>query len=381
MISQLPEKSIPDWLAKISQSTITIDPFPLTQLLEDSLYYPSSGFDRDPVKYLSGNILSFIYVDYGRSHDEFENEIIKRGFRGYECVATRSVTEQELTPRGWRPIQPDRDHIDYDPLVYPDNSDFTIEGLKIFGIDREALQKERDTAERMEILSKDKLPRLQEKMEQESEHLAFLKREILNEKLREEEKSDFQQDMKWIEAKIEDVRLQIEDARQDYNESECENLEAATRKLYPMGDWWNEKKPYCSWSIFQLRGDVPAIHGPPRFSLLYLCADGVAAFQALYYANSASPKAVAVIQPGTAFGGNWTDFENPSGIFADTVLGNPQGSPQILLNKSAGYSFGEQCCWPSYTELICFLDISDRGIGVFVEKDKPGSALESNSND
>ena len=160
MISQLPKKSVPDWLAKISQSTITIDPFPLTQLLEDSLYYPSSGFDRDPVKYLSGNILSFIYVDYGRSHDEFENEIIKRGFRGYECVATRSVTEQELTPRGWRPIQPDRDHIDYDPLY---NSDFTIKGLKIFRIDREALQKERDTAERMEILSKDKLPRCRRK--------------------------------------------------------------------------------------------------------------------------------------------------------------------------------------------------------------------------
>ena len=382
MISRLPEKSVPDWLAKISQSTITIDPFPLTQLLEDSLYYPSSGFDRDPVKYLSGNILSFIYVDYGRSHDEFENEIIKRGFRGYEYVATRSVTEQELTPRGWRPIQPDRDHIDYDPLVYPDNSDFTIEGLKIFGIDREALQKERDTAERMEILSKDKLPRLQEKMEQESEHLAFLKREILNEKLREEEKSYLQQDMKWIEARIEDVRKEIEDARQDYNESECENLEAATRKLHLMGDWFgNEKKPYCSWSIFQLREDVPAINGPPRFSLLYLCADGVAAFQALYYANSASPKAAAVIQPGTAFGGNWTDFEDPYEIFARTVLGNPKGRPQILLNKGAGYSFREHCCWPSYTELICFLDISDRGIGVFVEKDKPGSAPESNSND
>ena len=382
MISQLPKKSVPDWLAKISQSTITVDPFPLTQLLEDSLYYPSSGFDRDPVKYLSGNILSFIYVDYGRSHDEFENEIIKRGFRGYECVATRSVTEQELTPRGWRPRQPDRDHIDYDPLVYPDNSDFTIEGLKIFGTDRRALQKERDTAERMEILSKDKLPRLQENMEQESERLAFLKREILNEKLREEEKSYLQQDMKWIEARIEDVRKEIEDARQDYNESECENLEAATRKLHLMGDWFgNEKKPYCSWSIFQLREDVPAINGPPRFSLLYLCADGVAAFQALYYANSASPKAVAVIQPGTAFGGNWTDFEDPSGIFARTVLGNPQGRPQILLNKGTGYSFQEHCCWPSYTELICFLDISDRGIGVFVEKDKPGSAPESNSND
>ena len=376
MISRLSEKSVPDWLAKISQSTITIDPFPLTQLLEDSLYYPSSGFDRDPVKYLSGNILSFIYVDYGRSHDEFENEIIKQGFRGYECVATRSVTEQELTPRGWRPRQPDRDHIDYDPLVYPYNSDFTIEGLKIFGTDRRALQKERDTAERMEILSKDKLPRLQEEMEQRSEQLAIFKEYIQSQKLWEEEKSDFQQEENRLKQEIEEVRLQIERARQDYNESECDNLEAATRKLYLMGDWWNEKKPYCSWSIFQLRGDVPAIHGPPRFSLLYLCADGVAAFQALYYANSASPKAVAVIQPGTAFGGNWTDFEDPSGIFARTVLGNPQGIPQILLNKSTGYSHQEHCCWPSYTEWIGFLDFSGRGIGVFVEKDKPGPEFE-----
>ena len=308
MISQLPEKSVPDWLAKISQNTITNDPFPLTKMLEDSLYYPASGFDVDPVKYLAGNILSFIYVDYGKSYDEFENEMDLRGFRGYDRVATRLVDEQELTPSGWRPIQPTQYHGERPGNNWFDHDDLTIEGLKIFHIDREALQKERDTAERMEILSKDKLPRLQEKMEQESERLAFLKREILNEKLREEEKSDFQQDMKWIEARIEDVRLQIEDtrlqiedARQDYNESECENLEAATHKLHLMGDWWNEKKPYCSWSIFQLREDVPAIHGPPRFSLLYLCADGVAAFQALYYANSASPKAVAVIQPGTAF--------------------------------------------------------------------------------
>mgnify|MGYP001473611467 CR=1 FL=1 len=55
MINQLPEISVPDWLAEISQSTITIDPFPLNKVLEDSLYYPSSGFDGDPV------ILHFFY--------------------------------------------------------------------------------------------------------------------------------------------------------------------------------------------------------------------------------------------------------------------------------------------------------------------------------
>ena len=146
MISQLPEKSVPDWLAKISQSTIKIDPFPLTQLLEDSLYYPSSGFDGDPVKYLSGNILSYIYVDYGHSQDKLENEILKRGFRGYDLVATRSVTEQELTPRGWRPIQPTQYHGERSSYDWFDHDDLTIEGFKIFHLgNREAWESESDT--------------------------------------------------------------------------------------------------------------------------------------------------------------------------------------------------------------------------------------------
>ena len=284
MINQLPEISVPDWLAEISQSTITIDPFPLNKVLEDSLYYPSSGFDGDPVKYLLGNILSYIYVDYGHNQDELENEILIRGFRGYERVATRSVTEQELTPRGWNPR----------PLT---NIEYELSGLTIEG----------------------------------------------------------------VKSLYKDLR---------------------------------EKKHFCSWSIFQRGEDVPAFYGPPRFSLLYLCADGVAAFQALYYTNTASPKAVAVIQPGHKFGGNWTNFEDHKKIFARTVLGNPQGRPQILLNGGTGKrDFFREPCWPSYTELICFLDktpeltpdqvlrywdyvhVPGRGsIGVWAEKDKPGSA-------
>ena len=139
MISRLPEKSIPDWLAKISQNTITNDPFPLTKVLEDSLYYPASGFDVDPVKYLAGNILSFIYVDYGKSYDEFENEMDLRGFRGYDRVATRLVDEQELTPSGWSPIQPTQYQGERSSNEWFDYEDLEIVGFKIFHLkNREA---------------------------------------------------------------------------------------------------------------------------------------------------------------------------------------------------------------------------------------------------
>lgn len=253
MCHELPELSVPTWLTNLTFATIMDEPFPLQELLHDSLYYPSSGFDGDPVRHFAGNILSFIYVDYGRSHDELLSAFKNSGFRGYDLVAVRSVTERELTPRGWRPAPPTR--ADGDPSRYRD----------------------------------------------------------------------------------------------------C------------------IKKPFCSWSLFQRREDVPASHGPSRFSLLYLCADGVAAYQALYVANSVVPKAVAVIQPGHAFGGNWTDYTSPEHIFAKSVLGNPCGQPEILLYGGYGTRDGyREPCWPEYQTLVCFVDKAAGGsIGVWSKNAQP----------
>ncbi len=234
MLHELPEMPAPRWLTNVSSASITSEPFPLHDVLKDSLYYPSSHFDGDPVRYLAGNILSFIYVDYGHTYDAFVKALTS-GFRGYDLVATRSLTERELTPHGLRPTHPTRS--DGDPSRYRD----------------------------------------------------------------------------WI------------------------------------------KKPFCSWSVFQRRGEVSASHGPLRFSLLYLCADGVAAFQALYIANAAFPKAVAIIQPGEAFGNNWTNFTDPKGIFATTVLGNRSGQPNILLYGGFGERpFFRRPCWPDYQMPVCF---------------------------
>lgn len=255
MLHELPEMLIPDWLTNLSPTSIVNEPFPLHELLRDSLYYPSSGFDGDPVRHLVGNILSFVYVDYSHSHDQFMSALQTPGFRGYDLIATRSVSERELTPNGWHPAPPTRS--DGDPSKY----------------------------------------------------------------------------RHWI------------------------------------------KEPFCSWSVFQRRDDVPISHGPSRFSLLYLCADGVAAFQALYVANSVYPKAVAVIQPGHGFGGNWTNYESPEQIFAKSVLGNPSGQPEILLYGGIGkHDFYRQPCWHDYQTQTCFVDKSGGGIiGIWSKCAQPDS--------
>ncbi|MBP6421358.1 MAG: hypothetical protein KA271_00545 [Propionivibrio sp.] len=239
MLPQLPEMTTPNWLSELSSESILASPFPLQELLRDSLYYPSSAFDGDPVRHLAGNFLSFIYVDYGVSQDRYAHALTHSGFRGYDLIATRLVTESELVPAGWQPRLP---------------------------------------------LPADGNP---------SHHYR-----------------------NWI------------------------------------------ARPFCSWSIFQRSDKVPPGHGPLRFSLLFLCADGAAAFQALYIANNSTPKAVAIIQPGhRMFGGNWTNYTNPEQIFARSVLGNPNGVPDILLYGGYGErDLYRSPCWPAYCKAVCFVD-------------------------
>jgi len=249
MIEQLPTVEKPEWLSGIDSTNFREAPFPLADILRSSLYYPSASFDGDPVRYFAGNVVSFVFVDCGKSEEELAKELVdpRYGFRGYEVIASRRVTEKELAPHGWNPSFPTP--ADGDSSRY------------------------------------------------------------------------------------------------------C--------------DW--RKNPFCSWNILQRLDEFPESHGPHRFSLLYLCADGVAAFQALYIANRASPAIVAVIQPGNGFGGNWTNFEDPKGILATSVTNIPCGKPEVLLFGGIGRrNFYRKACWSDYSEFVCFLDKAGGGsIGVW----------------
>ena len=98
MIKELPLADYPEWLASLTQSSMMSDIFPLQELLKDSLYYPSCGFDGSPVKHLGGQVYSFIYVDYGYNKDKVLTELYSNGFKGYRPIAHRKVTKNELMP-------------------------------------------------------------------------------------------------------------------------------------------------------------------------------------------------------------------------------------------------------------------------------------------
>ena len=235
-IAQLSRIAVPPWLTELSPTTMMNGEFPLRELLKDSLYYPCSGLDGDPVKHLAGNIVSFVYADYGNDRDTVLNDLTNKGFSGYEPLAIRSVTERELAPHGWLPVPP-TDH----------------------------------------------------------------------------------------------------DGRPS-----------------SVSDW--VQKPFCIWCVFQRQEGFAADYGPSRFSLLYICGDGVATFQAIYNTNAVAPRAVAVIQPGHGIlGGNWTDLTDPEKIFARSVRDNPAGLPEVLLYGGFGNcQYYQEPCWPAYQTNLYF---------------------------
>ena len=121
--------------------------------------------------------------------------------------------------------------------------------------------------------------------------------------------------------------------------------------------------PFCLWAVFQRTSEFSSDHGPFRFSFLYICGDAVQVFHKLYLDNAIAPKAVAIIQPGHGpGGGNWTNFEDENDIFADSVLNNPEGQPELLLfggsvkdlnrNPYLRARFREPC-WPTYYRRPC----------------------------
>lgn len=90
------------------------------------------------------------------------------------------------------------------------------------------------------------------------------------------------------------------------------------------------KRPFATWMVFERLPEFDKTHGPKRFSLLFICGDGVATYQALYWTHKLSPRAIAIIQPGTGFGFNWTDFYKRSDPFYWTVSHNPAGMPEYV---------------------------------------------------
>lgn len=128
------------------------------------------------------------------------------------------------------------------------------------------------------------------------------------------------------------------------------------------------RTPFAIWAVHQRLPEFDDNHGAERFSLLFICGDGAAAYHALYYSNRCAPEVLAIIQPGHTFGGNWTDFTNPDLVFARSVRENPYGTPDYLL-YGQWHDHYEEPCWPQYPKKVFYWSAGDAKIGLWARSD------------
>jgi hypothetical protein len=105
--------------------------------------------------------------------------------------------------------------------------------------------------------------------------------------------------------------------------------------------------PFALWSIFDRQPGLDDFHGPARFSVLHICGDGVATYDALYNAQQIRPDILAIIRPGSGYGLNWTEFRDSEQIFGRVVFSNKAGRPHYLFQALEGDSNAEGY-WPGY---------------------------------
>jgi len=108
MIKELPTQNQPQWLRDIAAGN---KDFCLKNLLVDSLYYPACGLNGTPVKYLAGNVLSFVYTDIRITKEEYLDNLNGNGedcgCMGYHWILQREIFREDIVPRGWwAPILP-----------------------------------------------------------------------------------------------------------------------------------------------------------------------------------------------------------------------------------------------------------------------------------
>lgn len=67
---------------------------------------------------------------------------------------------------------------------------------------------------------------------------------------------------------------------------------------------------------------------------MYICAEGAATFDPLYYTWKAHPKVFCVIGTGNYFSQNWTDFRFLGRIMHRLCMKNLHGYPEYLFDDS-----------------------------------------------
>jgi hypothetical protein len=99
--------------------------------------------------------------------------------------------------------------------------------------------------------------------------------------------------------------------------------------------------PFCKWIIFENK--IEQI----RFSFLFLTADAVASYQALYFSNKVSPRFVVFVYPrgdDRRLQNHWRNLAEKGSFFERILLSNKDYAPEYI-------SFDDEP-WESYSTFV-----------------------------
>jgi hypothetical protein len=95
----------------------------MDDFLRNAVFYPASGLDGTPVKFLAKRFQRFFYADYSIERDSFEQECRNPGFKGYCCTGIDDLDVEALFGCPWQEIrqryQQIMDQIDQDRWAEP----------------------------------------------------------------------------------------------------------------------------------------------------------------------------------------------------------------------------------------------------------------------
>jgi hypothetical protein len=109
-------------------------------------------------------------------------------------------------------------------------------------------------------------------------------------------------------------------------------------------------EPFGVWSIWHRAEGRDERTGPLLFSFLFLGGEALACYDGTYRRMRIHPKIMALIQPGHACGGNWTDFTNPTGPLWQALL-EDRAFPEYLLIGGYDQRSSERCPFDGYRHL------------------------------
>ena len=145
-----------------------------------------------------------------------------------------------------------------------------------------------------------------------------------------------------------DLLFQKELSLHELSKSFSDSEDYINRDTQSGGIQFDLGERFAYWKVYQQRF-LPTITTKPRkLSLLFIGGEGQSVYKSLYVDNNLVPEALAIIQPGTGFGGNWTDFRTVSDPFGRTVLNNPRGTPDNIYYGGIGTSEYDDLEYPGY---------------------------------